>query len=113
AATWRRLLDQSRGGSREDEIERARQVDYEGFVGEELDRLPREHGGLLTGADMAEWPATLEEPATFSYHGIDVCKTGPWGQGPAALQQLALLSGFDLAAMDEAEFVHVLTEATK
>jgi gamma-glutamyltranspeptidase/glutathione hydrolase len=62
---------------------------------------------------MAEWRATLEEPATFSYHGIDVCKTGPWGQGPAALQQLALLSGFDLAAMDEAEFVHVLTEATK
>jgi gamma-glutamyltranspeptidase/glutathione hydrolase len=113
AATWRRLLDESRGGSREDEIERARQVYYEGFVAEEIDRFSREHGGLLTGADLAEWRATLEEPATFSYHGIEVCKTGPWGQGPAALQQLALLSGFDLAAMDEAEFVHVLTEATK
>ncbi len=113
AATWRRLLDESRGGSREDEIERARQAYYEGFVAEEIDRFSREHGGLLTGADLAEWRATLEEPATFSYHGIEVCKTGPWGQGPAALQQLALLSGFDLAAMDEAEFVHVLTEATK
>jgi gamma-glutamyltranspeptidase/glutathione hydrolase len=113
AATWRRLLDESKGGSRDDEIERARQVYYEGFVAEEIDRFSREHGGLLTGADMAAWRATLEPPATFDYHGIEVCKTGPWGQGPAALQQLALLSEFDLAELGEAEFVHVVTEAAK
>ena len=53
AATWRRLLDEARGGSREDEIERARRVYYEGFVAEEIDRFSREEGGLLTGDDLA------------------------------------------------------------
>jgi len=37
AETWKRLLDESRGGSREDEIERARTVFYEGFVAEAID----------------------------------------------------------------------------
>jgi len=113
AATWRRLLDEARGGSREDEIERARRVFYEGFVAEEIDRFSRAEGGLLTGQDLAEWEATLEPPATYLYGDIQVCKTGPWGQGPVALQQLALLSGFDLSSMREAELVHVVTECAK
>jgi gamma-glutamyltranspeptidase / glutathione hydrolase len=113
AATWQRLLDESRGGSREEEIARARSVFYEGFVAEEIDRFSRENGGLLTGQDMAEWRATIEDPVTYRYLDITVCKTGPWGQGPAALQQLALLSGFDVAEMSETEFVHVVTECAK
>ena len=91
AATWRRLLDEARGGSREEEIERARRVFYEGFVAEEIDRFSREGGGLLTGDDLRDWRATLEPPVTYDYRGLTVCKTGPWGQGPAGLQQLALL----------------------
>ncbi len=42
-----------------------------------------------------------------------MCKTGAWGQGPSALQQLALLEGYDVAALTEAELVHVVTEAAK
>jgi gamma-glutamyltranspeptidase/glutathione hydrolase len=113
AATWRRLLEEARGGSRDDEIERARAVFYEGFVADEIDRFSRTADGLLTREDMAMWRATLEPPVTFLYQDINVCKTGPWGQGPAGLQQLALLSGFDLAEMDEGEFVHVVTECAK
>jgi gamma-glutamyltranspeptidase/glutathione hydrolase len=113
AATWTRLLDEARGGSREDEIERARRVFYEGFVAEEIDRFSREGGGLLNGDDLSAWRATLEPPVTFDYHGVTVCKTGPWGQGPVGLQQLALLSGFDVAGMSETELVHVVTECAK
>jgi gamma-glutamyltranspeptidase/glutathione hydrolase len=113
AATWRRLLDAARGGSREEEIERARRVFYDGFVAEEIDRFSQAEGGLLTGQDLTDWEATLEPPATLTYGDVQVCKTGPWGQGPVALQQLALLSGFDLSVMDEAEFVHVVTECAK
>jgi gamma-glutamyltranspeptidase/glutathione hydrolase len=113
AATWRRLLDESRGGSREAEIERARQVYYEGFVAEEIDRFSGEHDGLLTGGDLAGWRATLEPPATIDYRGLTVCKTGAWGQGPAGLQQLALLAEFDVRGMSEAELVHVTTECAK
>jgi gamma-glutamyltranspeptidase / glutathione hydrolase len=108
AATWRRLLAESAGT-----IEGARRVYYEGFVAEEIDRFSREHNGFLTGGDMSAWRATLEPPTTVDYRGLTVCKTGAWGQGPAALQQLRLLEGFDVAAMDEAELVHVLTEAAK
>ena len=113
AATWRRLLDEARGGSREDQIERARRVYYEGFVAEEIDRFSREEGGLLTVDDLAGWRATLEAPATVDYRGLTVCKTAAWGQGPSGLQQLALLEEIDVAALGEAEFVHVLTEAAK
>jgi gamma-glutamyltranspeptidase/glutathione hydrolase len=113
AATWARLLDEARGGSREDEIERARRVFYEGFVAEEIDRFSREGDGLLKGEDLREWRATLEPPVMFDYRGLTVCKTRPWGQGPVALQQLALLSGFDVAGMSETELVHVVTECAK
>jgi gamma-glutamyltranspeptidase / glutathione hydrolase len=108
AATWRRLLEES-GGT----VEGARRVFYEGFVAEEIDRFSREHDGLLTGDDLARWRATVEQPATTAYRGLTVCKTGSWGQGPAALQQLSLLEGFDMGSLSEAELVHVMTEAAK
>jgi gamma-glutamyltranspeptidase / glutathione hydrolase len=113
AATWKRLLDESRGGTREDELERARRVFYEGFVADEIDRFSQAEGGLLDGDDLASWHATLEPPATFDYRGLTVCKTDAWGQGPVGLQQLALLAGFDLADMGEEELVHVVTECAK
>ncbi len=108
AATWRRLLDES-GGT----VDGARRVFYEGFIAEEIDRFSREHDGLLTGDDLAAWRASLEPPATVSYRGLTVCKTGAWGQGPSGLQQLAILEGFDTASLSEAELVHVMTEAAK
>ena len=113
AATYRRIVEESRGGSREEEIERARAAFYEGFVGEEIDRFVAAEGGFLTGADLAAWRATIEPVATFDYRGLTVCKTLPWGAGPVGLQQLALLEGFDLAGLSEAEFVHVVTECAK
>ena len=113
AATWSRLLSESRGGSREQELERARQVYYEGFIADEIDRYSRGHDGLLAGDDLSNWRATLEPPATVEYRGVTVCKTGAWGQGPAGLQQLRLLEGFDVAALSEAELVHVTTECAK
>lgn len=113
ASTYQRILDEARGGSREDEIERARLVFYEGFVAEEIDRFSRAEQGLLTGEDLARWRATLEPVVSFDYRGATVCKTRPWGTGPVALQQLALLKGFDLAALSEEELVHIVTECAK
>jgi gamma-glutamyltranspeptidase/glutathione hydrolase len=115
AATYRRILDESRGGGREEEIDRARDVFYRGFVAEAIDGFSRASGGLLTGDDLAGWTATLEPPATYEYAGLTVCKTGPWGQGPVFLQQLALLEGFDLSALGlgSAELVHTVVECAK
>jgi gamma-glutamyltranspeptidase / glutathione hydrolase len=113
AATYRRVLDEARGGSREEEIDKARRAWYEGFVAEEIDGFVAAEGGLLAGDDLARWRASLEPPATLEYGGLTVCKTLPWGAGPVALQQLALLAGFDLAALSPAELVHVVTECAK
>ena len=82
-------------------------------MAEEIHRFCEAEGGLLTGDDLASWEATVEPPASHDYRGITVCKTRPWGSGPVALQQLALLEGFDLAALSEAELVHVATECAK
>ncbi|HEY2777392.1 MAG TPA: gamma-glutamyltransferase family protein [Gaiellaceae bacterium] len=108
AATWRRVLAEA-GGT----VDGARRVYYEGFVAAEIDRFSRENDGVLTGDDMAGWRATLEPPSTFDYRGLTVCKTAAWGQGPSALQQLALLEAYDVASLSEAELVHVVTEAAK
>jgi gamma-glutamyltranspeptidase/glutathione hydrolase len=113
AATYRRIVDESRGGSREEEMERARRAYYEGFVADEIDRFVAAEGGLLTADDLSKWRATLEPVASLDYHGLTVCKTLPWAAGPVGLQQLALLEGFDLAELSPAELVHVVTECAK
>jgi len=127
AQTYRRILDQAKtaGADRIAQIEAARTAFYRGFVAEAIDRFyadfeamdtsGRRHRGLLTGDDLANWQASYEEPLGYDYGDYRVYKTGPWGQGPVFLQQLALLKGFDLAAMDPLgpEFVHTVTECAK
>jgi gamma-glutamyltranspeptidase/glutathione hydrolase len=113
AATYRRIVEEARGGSRDDEIERARENFYEGFVADDIHRFCEAEQGLLTRDDLVSWRATLEPVASFDYRGITVCKTGPWGSGPVALQQLALLDGFDVGSLSESEFVHVVIECAK
>ena len=46
--------------------------------------------------------ATLEEAVCYDYDRYRIHKTGPWGQGPVLLQQLALLKGFNLTAAAQA-----------
>ena len=125
AATYRRILSEATGSTREARIEAARNAWYRGFVAEAIDRFfradalmdtsGRRHRGLLTADDMARWSAPVEDPVGFDYHGFTALKCGAWSQGPAFLQQLALLKGFDLAAMDPfgAEFVHTVVECAK
>ena len=64
---------------------------------------------------MADWLPGIEDPVGYDYAGHTVLKCGAWSQGPVFLQQLALLAGFDLAAMDPlgADFVHTVVECMK
>ncbi|MFH8366813.1 gamma-glutamyltransferase family protein [Streptomyces sp. NPDC018031] len=127
AATWRRLVAEARaaGPGRETQIDAARRVWREGFVAEALtaaasrptmDTSGERHRATLTGDDLAAYRAGYEAPVGYDWHGWTVCKAGPWSQGPALLQQLALLPG-DLDALragyGTAEYVHTLVEGTK
>jgi gamma-glutamyltranspeptidase / glutathione hydrolase len=125
AATWQRLCREATGDTREARIDSARKAWYQGFVADAIDRFCRDtdvldvsgrrHRGLLAGDDMASWSATVEAPSSFDYHGHTVLKCGPWSQGPVFLQQLAILAGFDIAAMDPLgpQFIHTVVEAAK
>ncbi len=128
ADTYERVVREAEaaGGSRERRIDAARDAWYRGFVAEAVDRFcrgfealdtsGRRNAGVLTGEDMAGWRAGVEAPLARAYRGRHtVLKCGPWSQGPAMLQTLALLEGFDLGGLDPvgAELVHLVTEAMK
>ncbi|MFJ5302769.1 gamma-glutamyltransferase family protein [Streptomyces sp. NPDC088350] len=122
AATWKRLLAEVAGtGDREAQIEAARAVWRSGFIAEALvrqsgrptmDTSGERHTGTLTAADLASWSASYEAPATYDWHGWTLCKAGPWSQGPAFLQQLALLPA-ELPTYGSADYVHLLIEGCK
>jgi gamma-glutamyltranspeptidase/glutathione hydrolase len=127
AATYRRILAEAErvGSGREEQIEAARRAFYEGFVAETIagyldhavvmDVTGTRHHGLLAGDDLVRWHASAEPPATLEFRGLTVCKTGPWGQGPVFLQQLALLDGLGIEDMQpgSAELIHTIVEASK
>lgn len=127
AAVYARILTQAEqaAADREGQIEAARRAFYQGFVAEVIadyldkaevmDVTGRPQRGLLSGDDLAGWHASVELPATLEFRGLTVCKTGPWGQGPVFLQQLALLDGLGLEDMQPggADFIHTVTEAAK
>jgi gamma-glutamyltranspeptidase/glutathione hydrolase len=125
AAFWKKLLGEAVGTTREARIDAARNAFYRGFAAEAIGRFyaenecmdssGRRNRGQLTADDMARWAAPIEAPVGIDYHGHTLLKCGPWSQGPAFLQQLALLKGFDLAAMDPlgADFVHTVVECAK
>ena len=127
ADTYSRIVKESEsaGGDRDNQIEAARKIWSEGFIAETIDKFCRvtealdvtgnRNSAFLRGSDMADWEATIEDPLGYDYHNYTVYKTGPWGQGPVMLQQLALLQGFDLSGMSatDPDFVHLVQECAK
>ncbi len=126
ADTFERIVAEATaaGPMRETQIEAARRAFYEGFVAEAIvdyidtevmDSSGTPHAGLLSADDLAAWRATEEEPASVAFGEFTVHKTGPWGQGPVFLQQLALLDGMDLddTTAGSAELIHTVVEVAK
>ncbi|MBK1786647.1 gamma-glutamyltransferase family protein [Prauserella cavernicola] len=122
ARTWQRVLAQAEaaGADREAQIERARAVWREGFVAEAIsaaaavptmDTSGERHAGTLSGDDLAAFSAHYEQPATFTWNGWTIAKPGLWSQGPAFLQQLALLP--DELEYGTPGYHHTLIEGTK
>jgi len=126
ARTYKRLLAEAEGqtNDRDAQIELVLKAFYHGFVAEAIDdacRVPtidtsgRRHMGLLTAADLAGWKVRVEPSTQLAYRTATVHKTGPWGQGPVFLQQLALLEGLDLRGLGflSADHIHSVTESAK
>ncbi|TFB54795.1 gamma-glutamyltransferase, partial [Cryobacterium tagatosivorans] len=110
--------------TREARIDAARREWSEGFVARaivDFNQAPHrhssgtDHAGVLTGPDLAGFEASVEPAVTATFRGFTIAKTGAWGQGPALLQMLAILDGFDDLHLDPSTALgaHTILEAEK
>lgn len=125
ARTLERLVQAGvRESTREAGIDAARREWREGFVARamvESVQSPHRHSsgtdhrGVLALDDLAGFEAGYEAAATVEFRGHTIAKTGPWGQGPALLQTLAILSGFEDRFLDPSTELgaHTVLEAQK
>ncbi|MBG6217146.1 gamma-glutamyltranspeptidase/glutathione hydrolase [Arthrobacter sp. CAN_A6] len=74
-----------------------------------------DHAGVMSLEDFAGFEAGYDAATTFEFRGYTIAKTGPWGQGPALLQTLAILDGFDDDHLDPSTALgaHTILEAQK
>jgi gamma-glutamyltranspeptidase / glutathione hydrolase len=101
------------GRSRKDAILAAYERFYRGDIAEELVRATQAAGGLITMQDLDQWQVHIEEPVMTTWKDIEVYKLNSWVQGPALLQMLNILEGFDLKALgyNSPEYIHLLYQA--
>jgi gamma-glutamyltranspeptidase/glutathione hydrolase len=103
------------GASRVAAIDAVRDFFYRGEIAHRLDAFMRANDGLLRYEDMAAFKLEPEEPVSTDYRGYKVYKPGFWSQGPAMIEALNIVEGFDLRSLGDnsAEYIHKLDEALK
>ena len=103
------------GASRAAAIDAVADYFYRGEIAHRIDAFSQANGGLLRYEDMAAFKLQPEEALSTDYHNYKVYKPGFWTQGPAMLETLNILEGYDLRSMgfNSAEYIHTLTEALK
>ena len=113
-AAEKRALKQ-KGSGRHSGLMAARDYFYKGPVGQRIGNYMQKNGGLLAAADLARFRAKLGTPVKADYRGYEIYKAGFWTQGPAMVETLNLLEGYDLKAMghNSAGYIHTLTESLK
>jgi gamma-glutamyltranspeptidase/glutathione hydrolase len=93
----------------------ARDYFYRGPLAKRIGDYMQTHGGLLAAEDFARFHARVGTPVKADYHGYEIYKAGFWTQGPAMVETLNLLDGYDLKAMghNSADYVHTVIESLK
>jgi gamma-glutamyltranspeptidase/glutathione hydrolase len=103
------------GAKREAAIDAVRDYFYRGEIAHKIDAFSKENKGLLRYEDMAAFKLTVEEPVSTTYRGYTVYKPGFWSQGPAMIEALNILEGYDMRStpLNSAEYIHRTDEALK
>jgi gamma-glutamyltranspeptidase len=86
---------------------------YRGDLGRRIAAAAAAAGSPLRAPAFAEHRAEWVEPLRVRYRGGEAASFPPPTQGFAALAILGLLDGFDVAGLEEADYVHAVVEATK
>ena len=118
ARTLRDLVAAEKRGAmkgRHEGLTTARDHFYKGAIAKRIGDYMQTHGGLLAAEDFARFHARVGSPVKADYHGYEIYKAGFWTQGPALVETLNLLDGYDLKAMghNSPDYIHTLTESLK
>jgi gamma-glutamyltranspeptidase / glutathione hydrolase len=120
AKTLRSMVDVEKkalaaGASRAKAIDAVRDYFYRGDIARRIGEFSKQNGGLLRYEDMAAFHVEPEEALSTTFHGYTVYKPGFWSQGPAMLEALNILDGFNLTQMraGSADYIHTMVEALK
>lgn len=93
----------------------ARDYFYRGPIARRIGDYMQANGGLIAAGDFARFTARVGQPVETDYRGYQVYKAGFWTQGPALVETLNMLEGFDLRTMghNSPTYIHTLAEALK
>lgn len=89
---------------------------YQGEIPKKVEEASKQHNGLLTQEDFANFTITETKPITCTYRGYEFISAPPPSSGGVTIcQTLNILEGYDLKSMgfNSAEYVHILTEAMR
>ncbi|TAL91284.1 MAG: gamma-glutamyltransferase [Rhodanobacter sp.] len=87
---------------------------YHGGTAQKLVDAVRAAGGNWTLADLAGYQAKERTPVSVDYRGYKIITAPPPSSGGVAIAEiLNILSGYDLAAMDQVQRVHYIVEAMR
>ena len=102
------------GATREAAIDKVRDYFYRGEIAHKIDAFSKANGGLLRYEDLAAFRVQPEEPVSTTFKGYRVYKNGFWSQGPAMIEALNILDGFDdQPAFNSPAYIHRVVEALK
>jgi gamma-glutamyltranspeptidase/glutathione hydrolase len=110
-ATWR---DPDQARTLESIADHGNDGFYHGDTASKLITAVHAAGGNWTLADLAGYRAKERAPITVNYRGYRIITAPPPSSGGVAIAEiLNILSGFDLAKLDQAQRVHYIVEAMR
>ncbi len=112
--TLQYMADQDRaaGPDRMAGLAAAHHAFYQGDIAREIVRFQQQEGGYLSMDDLASYHSPIEPVVRCAWRGHELITCGPWCQGPALQQALALVEqvGIDGLAHNSADYLHRIVE---
>ena len=114
ARTLQFMADQDRaaGPDRIAGLNAAHHAFYRGDIAREIVKFQKSEGGYLSMDDLASFHSPIEPVVRRRWRGHDLITCGPWCQGPALQEALALLEHVGIADLphNSAGYLHRLVE---
>lgn len=110
ARTLQFMADQDRaaGADRMAGLQAAHEAFYRGDIAREIVKFQQQEGGYLAMADLAEYSSPIEPVVRRRWRGHELVTCGPWCQGPALQEALALVEQVGIAGLahNAADYLH-------